>query len=364
LDSLEQRTLFRTRLLGAGTLLALVVMGGSSGFYVLGDGRWSVEEVVYFTIITLSTVGFGETLPDMAEVPYARLLTIGLIVFGSGTLLYFISTLTAWIIEGDLQRALRRSRMQKRIDALSGHYIVCGVGSTGVHVADELLKTGHAFVAVDRDLERLGTLAEKHGPSFLYVHGDATHDETLLQAGIARAGGVIAALTDDKENLFITLTAFQLQRERAMRGEFRIVAKAVDASTRPKLLAAGAHRVVSPSEIGGMRMVSEMIRPAVVEFLDLMLRDPKKNLRIEEVEIPVGSPLERLKLRDTAIRSAARVLVIAIRHPGPPPRYEYNPGPDLMIEAGMVLIVLAESAEMNKLRQGVASHSIGRFVRP
>ncbi len=338
-------------------------MGGSSGYYVLGEGRWSVEDVVYFTIITLSTVGFGETLPGMSDVRYARLLTVGLIVFGSGTLLYFISSLTAWIIEGDLQSALRRSRMQKRIDALSGHLVVCGVGSTGVHVIDELLKTGHTFVAVDRDLERLTALADKHGPQFLYVHGDATHDETLVQAGIARAAGIIAALTDDKENLFITLTAFQLQRERAQRGEFRIVAKAVDATTRPKLLAAGAHRVVSPSEIGGMRMVSEMIRPAVVEFLDLMLRDPKKNLRIEEVDIPQGSPLERLRLRDTAIRSAARVLVIAVRYPGTPSRYEYNPGPDLVIEAGMTLIVLAESAEMNKLREGVSRHSIGRFVR-
>lgn len=359
----DPRSLFRRRLIAAATLLALVVIGGSSGYYALGGGRWSVEEVVYFTIITLSTVGFGETLPGMAEVPYARLLTLGLIIFGSGTLLYFISTLTAFIVEGDLRGALRRNRMQKRIDGLRGHLILCGIGSTGVHVVDELVKTGHPFVAVDRDLAHLEALFEKHGARFLYVHGDATHDETLMQAGIDRADGVIAALSDDKENLFMTLTAFQLQRERALRGEFRIVAKAIEPSARAKLLAAGAHRVVSPSEIGGMRMVSEMVRPAVVEFLDLMLRDPKKNLRIEDVEIPARSPLERLKLRDTAIRSAARVLVIAVRYPGDPPRYEYNPGPDLVIEAGMTLIVLAETTEMARLRAAVASHSVGRILR-
>lgn len=361
----DPRSIFRGRLIGAATLLGLVVLAGSSGYYTLGGGRWSVEEVVYFTIITLSTVGFGETLPGMSGVPYARLLTIGLIVFGSGTLLYFISTLTALIVEGDLGGAIRRNRMQKRIDHLSGHIIVCGVGSTGIHVIEELISSHTPFVAVDRDEHRLQELADKLGPqSFLYVHGDATHDETLIQAGIHRGVGVIAALTDDKENLFITLTAFQLERARASAGEFRIVAKAIDASARAKLLAAGAHRVVSPSEIGGMRMVSEMIRPAVVEFLDLMLRDPKKNLRIEEVDIAEDSPLVGLRLRDTAIRSAARVLVIAIRYPGSPPRYEYNPGPDLVLEGNVKMIVLAEAAEMNRLRQSVASGAVGRFLRP
>ncbi len=357
----DQRDIFRGRLIGAALLLGLVVLAGGSGYYTLGQGRWSVEEVFYFTIITLSTVGFGETLPGMADVPYARLLTIALIVFGSGTLLYFISSLTAFIVEGDLQGVIRRNRMQKRIDHLRDHYIVCGVGSTGIHVVEELLNTHHPFVVVDRDEERLLALAEKYGPqTFLFVHGDATHDETMVQAGIARAAGVIAALTDDKENLFITLTAFQLERDRATRGEFRIVAKAVDPTARPKLLAAGAHRVVSPSEIGGMRMVSEMVRPAVVEFLDLMLRDPKKNLRIEEVEIPEGSPLVGVRLRDSAIRSATKVLVIAVKYPESPPRYDYNPGPDLVLEERMTLIVLAETVEMNRLRAGVSSGAIGR----
>src|SRR5262249_13654799 len=145
--------------------------------------------------------------------------------------------------------------------------------------------------------------------------------------------------------------------------QLRIVAKAIDPSARPKLLAAGAHRVVSPNEIGGMRMVSEMIRPAVVEFLDLMLRDPKKNLRIEAVEIPPESPLVGLRLRDTAIRAATKVLVIAIRHPGNPPRYEYAPGPDLIIEPRMTLIVLAETLEMTRLRDGIAKGEIGRAMR-
>jgi voltage-gated potassium channel len=357
----DQREIFRGRLIFASLLLGLVILVGGGGYHLLGEGRWTLEEVFYFTIITLSTVGFGETLPEMDHVPYARLWTIVMIFSGSGTLLYFVSTLTAFIVESDIQGAIRRNRMQNRIDKLEGHYIVCGVGSTGIHVVEELIGTHHPFVVVDRNEERLLSLADKLGPQrFLYVEGDATADETLKQAGIDRAAGVIAALTDDKDNLYITLTAYQLERERADRGEFRIVAKAIDPSARPKLEAAGATRVVSPSQIGGMRMVSEMVRPAVVEFLDLMLRDPEKNLRIEEVAIPNGSALIGLRLRDTDIRARTKAMVIAIKQTGDPPRYTYNPGPDLVIEEGMILIVLAESAEMNKLRDGVASGLIGR----
>ncbi len=355
----DQSEIFRGRLLFAAGLLLTVVLVGAGGFHTLGGGRWKLEDCVYFTIITLSTVGFGETLSDMDQVPYARIWTIGLIFTGSGTLLYFVSSLTAFIVEGDLGGAIRRNRMQKRIDNLSDHYIVCGIGSTGIHVVEELSSTHHSFVAIDRDEERLLALADRVGPQrFLYVQGDATDDETLVQAGIARAAGVIAALTDDKDNLYITLSAYQLERERAARGQFRIVAKAVEPSAAAKLRAAGAHRVVSPSQIGGMRMVSEMIRPAVVEFLDLMLRDPKKNLRIEEVPIPERSKMVGHKLRDTGIRQATKVLVIAVKYPGETPRYEYNPGPDLVIEPGMVLIVLAETAELNRLREGMALGSL------
>ncbi|MEZ4335248.1 MAG: NAD-binding protein, partial [Sandaracinaceae bacterium] len=308
-------------------------------------------------------VGFGETLPGMDSVPYARVWTIVLIFSGSGTLLYFVSTFTAFIIESDIQGVIRRRNMQKRIDHLSGHYIVCGVGSTGIHVVEELLNTHQPFVAVDRDEENLLLLADRLGPSkFLYVQGDATDDEVLIQAGIERSIGVIAALTDDKDNLYITISASQLARKRTIEGEFRIVAKGVHESARPKLLAAGATRVVSPSQIGGMRMASEMIRPAVVEFLDLMLRDPKKNLRIEEVSIPSDSSLVGAKLRETTIRARTKAMVIAIKHEGDPPRFTYNPGPDLVIEQGATLIVLAETIEMNKLREGIASGEIGRLT--
>ncbi len=356
----QQRDIFQGRLIFAAAVLVLVIFVGGSGYQVLGEGRWDFDQVFYFTVITISTVGFAETLPGMDEVPYARLWTIILIFSGSGTLLYFVSTFTAFIIESDIQGVIRRRNMQKRIDHLSGHYIVCGAGSTGIHVVEELINTNHTFVVVDRDEENLLRLADRIGTQkFLYVQGDATNDETLVQAGIERAVGVIAALTDDKENVYVTLSARQLASKAGERGDFRIVAKAVDKSATDKLLAAGATRVVSPSQIGGMRMVSEMIRPAVVEFLDLMLRDPKKNLRIEEVAIPDDSSLIGARLRDTTIRARTKAMVIAIKHKGPP-NYTYNPGPDLVLEEGSTLIVLAETIEMNRLREGIANGDIGR----
>lgn len=348
----EQTSILRTRLVVAAFWLGAVVVIGATGFHQIGDGRWSWPDCIYFTIITLSTVGYGETLPGFDEHPYTRLWTIALIVLGSGTLLYFISTLTAFIVEGDLGGALRRNRMKQALLKLSGHTIVCGAGTTGIHVIEELLHTHTPFCVIDTNEERLLELAERFGPDKLaYVIGDAADDQVLDAAGITRAGCVVAALHEDKDNLFVTVTAV------ALNPKVRVVAKAVEVSARAKLLRAGAKSVVSPTQIGGMRLASEAIRPTVTEFLDLMLRDPKKNLRIEEVTIPESSTLVGAQLKDTNIRQATKAMVIAIRTEG---GYEYNPEPTHRLDKGSTLIVLAETVEMKKLREGMASGKIGR----
>jgi len=348
-------SILRSRLVYAAMWLVIVVVVGAGGYHTIGDAHWTWGECIYFTIITLSTVGYGETLDGFENIELARGWTVGLIVLGSGTLLYFISTLTAFIVEGDLGGALRRNRMKAKMDKLSDHYIVCGAGSTGTHVVEEFLASHMPFCVVDTSEERLAALAERIGTDkFLYIVGDASDDEVLREAGIERAIGVVAALHEDKDNLFVTITAS------ALNPKLRIVAKAVEVSARPKLMRAGAKAVVSPTQIGGLRMASEAIRPRVVEFLDLMLRDPKKNLRIEEVTIPDGSSLVGSALKDTEIRKKTRVLVIAVR--SPEGRYEYNPSPEEVLEKGSTLIVLAETAEMKRLRDGVQSGEIGRAI--
>lgn len=331
------------RLITAGAVLATVLVIGATGYHQLGGGRWSWGDCLYMTVITLSTVGYGEVLPGMDQIAFTRVWTVGLIVLGSGTLLYFVSTLTAIIVEGDLRGILRRNRMQQRIDRLEGHIIVCGVGTTGIHVIEELRTIGTPFVVVDMDGDRLARLMDEGYSSLLYVVGDAAEDHVLEHAGIMRARGVVAALHDDRSNLFVTLTA------RALNPKLRIVAKAVEHGAGPKILRAGADAFVSPNYIGGLRLVSEMVRPRVVQFLDQMLRDKDKNLRIDEITIPDGSLLAGRALRDSELRKHGDVLVIAIRDVEG--KYVYNPSAATTLEPGMTLIVLAKAAELGPLRE-------------
>ncbi len=341
------------RLLFAAGVLALVLVFGATGYHQLGGGRWAWSDCFYMTVITLSTVGYGETLPGFSAVPFARPWTVGLILLGSGTLVYFVSTFTALIVEGDLGGALRRNRMRKRVEGMKDHVIVCGVGTTGVHVVAELIATETPFVVIDADEQRLLKLQQEHGEKLVHwVLGDATEDEVLREAGVETCRGVVSALHDDKDNLFVTVTA------RALNPRTRIVAKAIEPTAVEKMRRAGADSVVSTNYIGGMRLVSEMIRPQVTQFLDQMLRDRAQNLRIEEVVVPDDSPLVGLQLRESAIRKASDVLVIALREAEG--EIVHNPPPSTLITKGMVLIVLARTKDVLRLREAISDGTLGR----
>jgi voltage-gated potassium channel len=339
------------QLVVAGALLLVVAAFGASGYHVIGDGRWGWGDCFYMTIITLSTVGFGETLPGLGVTPFARAWTLGLILFGSGTLVFFVSTLTAFIVEGDIQGVLRRRRMQRQIDALRGHIIVVGVGATGIHVVGELIGSEVPFVVIDTSAERLEQMAEHYGGRMLYVHGDATVDHVLEQAGIKRAKGLAATLPEDKDNVFVSITA------RALNPTLRIAAKMTEDSAETKLRRAGADSIVSPSLIGGLRLASELVRPSVVQFLDRMR---SQDLRVEEVPIPEGSTLVGTPLRDTNVRHQSSVLVLAVHEPDG--SYSYNPGPDFVLELGQTLVVLCRSEDLDPLRRGIADGTIRRVT--
>jgi voltage-gated potassium channel len=340
------------RLLYALLSVLTLVSIGTAGYVLLGHGRWSLSDAMYMTVITLSTVGFAE-LNDMAKVPGARGLTVALIVGGVGTLAYVQANVTALLVEGAIGQAFRRNRMRKAIDALNGHIVVAGTGSTGKHAVEELLVTKTPFVVIDRDHDHLERISNELAEGkLLFVHGDATEDHVLLAAGVQRARGVVAALTHDKDNLFVTLSA------RSLNAGARIVAKVTEVDAGPKMIKAGASSVVNPTMIGGRRMASECIRPEVNEFLDQMLRDKDKNLRLEEVSIPPGSSLIGAALKDTPIRRETRVLVVAVRDTSRV--FTYNPEPDFVLLEGSILIVMGETDSIVKLRQLVA----GSVVRP
>lgn len=238
--------------------------------------------------------------------------------------------------------------MQKKIEEMREHIIVVGFGAVGSHVVTELYATKEPFVVIDSDQERIDRMLDEVGP-IPFVRGDATDDHVLEQAGIARARGLAATLPEDKDNLFVAITA------RALNPKLRIAAKVTEDSAQVKLKRAGADAIVSPSSIGGLRIASELVRPSVVQFLDRMR---SQDLRVEEVPIPAGSGLVGARLRETTIRHETNVLVLAVREADG--SYAYNPGPDYTLEAGQTLVVLCRTDEINPLREGVRTGAIGR----
>lgn len=340
---------FRGRLATGSLLLLVVLASGTVGYYYLGSGRWSLSDCLYMTVITLTTVGFGEVLHEFENVAHVREFTMGLIVFGMGSFLYFASTLTAFIIEGELTTALRETRMRKKISKLENHIIVCGAGTTGRHVIEELIVTRVPVVAIDLEESVLEAIAEAHPKAqFFYVVGDATDDHVLERAQPETARGFVAAMHSDKDNLYFVVSARQINPNA------RIVARGSELVVLEKLKKAGADTVVSPNFIGGMRIVSEMIRPHVVRFLDNMLRDTKDTIRVEEVRIPKGSQIATKTLKDTDIRRRLNVSVLAVDH-GDHGDYTYNPGGDTRLEEGMTLVVLGSVSQVDKLRELVRS---------
>ena len=339
---------FRKRLAAGFFLMMAVIAGGTAGYWVIGDGRWHWFDCLYMTIITVTTVGYGETLPGMQEAEGGREFTILLLVFGTGVLVYFASTITAFIVEGELKRVLAKNRLRKRIKRMKDHIVVCGAGSTGGHIIEELLKTGAAVVAIDRDEQELRELADKYPKAnFTYLVGDATDDDVMVQANLPAARGLVAALSGDKDNLYLVVATRQAAPH------VRIISRCTELGHVDKLKRAGADSVVSPNFIGGMRMVSEMVRPSVVRFMDDMLRDKRAAYRIEEVTVGAGSPLDGKSLAEADVRGRFGMGVIALKAGDDP--WTYNPEAATRMRTGMVLVVVGSAEQVKRLREEARS---------
>ena len=322
------------RLLKVIAALAAVFLAGVLGYMII-EG-WSLFDSLYMTVITIASVGYGEVHPLSFE---GRLFTILLILCGSANLIYGLSVLTAFIVEGELTDILRRRKMIKKISSLDGHFIVCGMSATGRYVIDELKKTGRAFVVIDRAPEKIRGLREE---GILTIEGDATNDAVLQAANVARAGGLLTTLHADSDNLFVVVTA------RGLNPSLKIVAKAINEESERKLRQVGANSVVMPNFIGGLRMASEMIRPSVVSFLDVMLRSQDATVRVEEISIPTRSQLVGKSLADSAIMDAEGVTVVAICDGKK--SYSFNPPRGRLLAEGDVVIVMGVVENILKLK--------------
>ncbi len=330
----------KRRLFTIGAIISGIVLAGSLGYYFLFDMEVNFMDCVFMTVISLTSVGYGEVLPVTGN-PRVEVFTIILITFGMGIILYGISTLTAILVEGELSGLLRRRKMDNQISKLRGHYIVAGGGETGLPVVAELVENIEQVVLIEIDPEKITKFS--FVKNLLYVEGDATEDENLLAAGIKHAAGILVCLPSEKDNLYITMTA------RMLNSKIRIISRIVNPKLAPKLLKAGADRVVSPNNIGALRMASEMIRPTVVNFLDNMLRSKQGHMRINQIEVTINSGFVGKELRTSGLRDRYDLLVLGAKEPGKDTTF--NPPPTHILTQDMTLIVMGDIGNINRAKK-------------
>lgn len=322
----------------AGIATATVLAVGTIGYWFIGGQRYSILDCLYMTVITVLTIGFGEII-DLSDKPGGRVFTMFIALFGVGTLTYILSSFTAFVVEGELKEIFGRRRMEKAIEKLRHHYIVCGVDRVGFYIAHELHQTNRPYILIDVNREKIERAVEAFREQ-LFVEGDATDDSTLRRAGIEEARGVFAVTGDDNKNIVISLTAKQLNPR------VRVVARCHEIRNVEKMKKAGADAVVSPDFIGGLRMASEMVRPAVVTFLDMMLRDRDKNLRIEEVAVP--DAFGGNALSDLGLKRFPHLMLLAVRTGED---WLYNPPEDYVVSPGSTLIFMTTPKERFELKE-------------
>jgi voltage-gated potassium channel len=349
----------RRRLLYA--LLALVAMAAFAvaGYRVLGGPQVSFLQALYMAVITLAGVGYGEII-DTAGNPALRIFNMFVVVLGVTITVYVFSVVTAFLVEGEIRNLFWRRTMQKRIQALKDHFIVCGLGDTGRYAVEELHKTSTPFVVIEIQEEKIKRFQEHESGSYkevLYVIGDATEETVLDAAGLERARGVIAAVDSDKDNLVITVMV------RQNNPKVRIVARCADVKFADRMLRAGANTAVSPNAIGGLRLASEALRPHVTSFLDLMLREKARTLRIEEIVVPEASPWVGRRMEELKFRARYSLMPLAVKTSLGEQKRDFlvNPPDTLALQAGTVLIVMGDVEEINRARreaqQGIQTHA-------
>jgi voltage-gated potassium channel len=308
------------RLVIALSALALVVVVGTTGYFLFGLG---FLDALYQTVTTMTTVGFRE-LGDFGT--GEKLFTIGLILVGVSITLYGLTAAVEIVLEGQLRGHFGRRRMDRSIAAMHDHVVVCGWGRVGRTICRELQDAGREFVVVDIDAARLADCPHQ------WVAGDATHDDTLRAAGIERAQALVAALSTDAENLFITLSG------RSLKPSLFVVARARAEESLPKLTRAGADRVVNPQELGGARIAAFLARPNVAEFIDVVMHERSMEFRMEEVVVGAASPIAGFTLRDAHLRDRTGTLVLAIRRTDG--TFSTNPSADARLDVGQVVIAV------------------------
>jgi voltage-gated potassium channel len=311
-------------------MLLGVILLGSLGYMII-EG-WNLLDSVYMTIISITTTGYREVYP-LSQ--FGKIFTLIIIILGVVTIAYVGGRLAQLFVESYL---FRRRKMAKQLSTLENHYIICGYGRMGRKICQELEENKSKFVVIEKDPSEIENLRTR---DYLFVEGDATDDDILMQAGIKKARGMVAVLPTEAENVFTTLSS------RALNPKIFIVARAVEEETESKLLKAGANRVVKPYEIGGHRMTQVLLRPGVVDFIDIIAREKRIDLHIEEIEVKDGSILVGQTLAQSPIRNKLNIIIVAIFQADG--KVTYNPQSNTVIQKDNKLIVIGEEKNIQQL---------------
>jgi len=312
-----------------------IIIFGTAGYVIIED--WEVFDALYMTIITVSTVGFSE-IHNISKA--GRLFTILLVFSGVGFTLYIAAAVVQFMVEGRIRIILGRRRLEKKINRMKNHYIVCGYGRIGRVVCRNLKRKPLDLVVIEKDPELISVM---DADGVLYISGDAADEENLIRAGIKRAKGLVAVLASDADNVFLVLTARQLDPD------LLIIARASQEESKSKLRAAGADTVESPYGIGAASMAHRIIRPTVTSFLDLAFAHKRKDIQMEEIPVSASSDLVNIMLKDTGIRQKYNLIIIAIKKSDK--SMLFNPSFEAMIEVGDTIIAVGEEVNLQELEK-------------
>lgn len=322
--------------------LGLVLLAGTLWFWTMEEG-YTPLEALFMTVITVSTVGYQEVHQLDRS---GQIFVVVLIIAGLTVLTYTLGSVGRVIIEGSLHRYVGRQRMAREIGSIKDHFVICGHGRMGQILCEELQREGVPFVVIDGDPD---TAEQLRGIGYKVVEGDVTEDEVLMRAGVPRAKGLVAVVSRDVDNLYITLSARQMCRE--SNPGLYILSRATDNSAGEKIRRAGADRVISPYVIGGMRLVQALLRPTVSDFVDIATQTGGLDLMFEELKIGASANLGGVAIKDSGIRKSFDVIIIAIKKATG--QMVFNPGPDVVLEVQDVLITMGDKGQLKRLARTI-----------
>jgi len=325
------------KLLFAILIIFIVLFSGIFG-YMFIEG-WNFLDSIYMTIITLSTVGYGEVRHIG---PAGRIFTILLILFGVSIIAYIVGLVAEALVESEIRSIFGRRKLGKKIKSLKNHYIICGYGRIGRIICKELMLKSISFIVIEKDEQVRQQLEQDE---LLYLDFDATQEEALIEAGIERARGLVAVVSSDPENVYISLTA------RGLNPRLYILSRAEDEGTERKLLQAGANKVILPYRLGGRRMAQAILRPAVSDFIESTIHDHSFELNIEEIIVGENSHLKNLTLVDSGIRQEMDIIIIGIKQKDG--EMLFNPSSKTTIQTGDIFIAMGRNNDLERLRKAL-----------